>query len=186
MSLSRTVTVGAMIALAAVVTLPTAASAYVEGEYLNKFGQEEDLRSAEREKERETEAAENAQRKQEEERAAAAAQERSAREEREGREQEERSQREADEQRVAALEAHEARADECVVPALIGDSLSVAGKVLRHAHCTLGKVSRSRMYRGRLVVTGESRRAGTRLPMGTTVAVKLGRPKPRSHKSRHA
>ncbi len=69
---------------------------------------------------------------------------------------------------------------------MIGDSLSVAGKVLRHAHCTLGKVSRSRMYRGRLVVTGESRHAGTRLPEGTTVAVKLGRPKPTSHKSRHA
>lgn len=181
----RTVTIGAMIVLAVVVTSPTAASAYVEAEYLQEFGQEEDRRSVEREKAREAEAAASVQRKQEEERAVAAAQERSAREEREAREQEERSEREAVEQRVAAREAHEARADECVVPAVMGDSLSVAGKALRHAHCTLGKVSRSRAYRGRLVVVGESRRTGTRLPEGATVAVKLGRPKPTSHKSRH-
>lgn len=183
---SRTVMIGVMSALAVVVAFPTAATAYVEGEYLYKYNEEETQRSVEREKEREAEAAATAQRKQEEEHASAAAQERSAREEREAREREERSEREAAEQRVAAREAHEARADECVVPAVIGDSSPVAGKVLRHAHCTLGKVSRSRVYRGRLVVTGENPRAGTRLPEGTTVAVKLGRPKPTSHKSRHA
>jgi len=90
---SRTVMIGVMSALAVVVAFPTAATAYVEGEYLQKFGEEEDQRSVEREKERETEAAASVQRKQEEERASAAAQERSAREEREAKEQEERSER---------------------------------------------------------------------------------------------
>jgi beta-lactam-binding protein with PASTA domain len=62
----------------------------------------------------------------------------------------------------------------CVVPSLRDDSLGVAQKALRKAHCKLGKVSRPRTHHGALVVTGQSPKSGKKLASGAAVAVTLG------------
>jgi hypothetical protein len=149
----------------------------VENEYLQNMHAEQMEEAIAREKEREAVAAASAQRKVEEEQAVIAAQERRVQEERESREQAERAeqaQREATEREDEAQEAREARASECVVPRVVGDTLHAAVKSLRKAHCELGHVSRSRVYRGKPVVIKENRRARARLPEGTAIAVKLG------------
>jgi hypothetical protein len=167
--------VGVVLAMIMIVVLsPVSASAYVENEYVKEMGTEQNEKAIALEKEREAAAAASASRKAEEEHAAIAAQEQRVQEEREAREQAERVQREATEREEEAREAHEARANECVVPNVIDDTLPAAVKTLRKAHCALGSVSRSRSYRGRLVVLKESRRVGVRFPEGTAISLKIG------------
>jgi glucodextranase-like protein/PASTA domain-containing protein len=67
----------------------------------------------------------------------------------------------------------------CVVPKLRGKSLAKAKKLLRHAHCRLGKVSRKateRVKPGRVVTTrfkpGSRHRAGTRVRVTVAQAVR--------------
>jgi virginiamycin B lyase len=70
------------------------------------------------------------------------------------------------------------KAPACVVPKLLGKSLAAARKALASAHCKLGKVTKPKARRGRrlspLVVAGQGRRAGTKLPEGAGVSVRLG------------
>jgi hypothetical protein len=72
-----------------------------------------------------------------------------------------------------------ARPVRCVVPKLRGKSLAKAKKLLRHAHCRLGKVSRKateRVKPGRVVTTrfkpGSRHRAGTRVRVTIAKAVR--------------
>ena len=65
---------------------------------------------------------------------------------------------------------------ECVVPSLKGDTLSTAREALSKAHCVLGKVSRAKGRRGRLVVVGQRVGAGGKLPNDTRIGVALGPP----------
>jgi hypothetical protein len=62
----------------------------------------------------------------------------------------------------------------CIVPSLKGHSLKAARRLLRHAHCTLGKVERPRHRGGALVVIRQRVRRGTKLRDGAAVAVVLG------------
>lgn len=62
----------------------------------------------------------------------------------------------------------------CIVPSLKKHSLGAARSSLRHAHCTLGRVTRPRHYRGALVVTRQSAPRNTKLHDGAAVAVVLG------------
>ena len=78
-------------------------------------------------------------------------------------------------QRVAAERgAAEAAAARCVVPSLVDQSLSAARRSLHAAHCTLGKVSRSRGRRGTLVVNSQSPGHDKVLPSEAAVQVRLG------------
>lgn len=74
----------------------------------------------------------------------------------------------------------------CVVPNLVGKKLGRARADLLKAHCGIGKVSRPKhekgKRRGALVVKSSAPSAGTNLPGGTKVNLKLGHQhhKPRS------
>jgi FtsZ-interacting cell division protein ZipA len=83
----------------------------------------------------------------------------------------EASQRQPESQAVAKM---------CVVPSLKGDSLGGALKAVRRADCRLGKVTRPHRAHGRLVVTGQSVKSGSKRPAGTVIAVTLGAAK-RTH-----
>jgi hypothetical protein len=65
----------------------------------------------------------------------------------------------------------------CVVPKLKGKSLSKARGLLSKAHCALGKVSKPKVKKGhkqpKLVVGSTTPKAGSKLPSGGKVAVKL-------------
>jgi hypothetical protein len=62
----------------------------------------------------------------------------------------------------------------CVVPNLVGKTLTRARKLLARAHCALGKVTAPKAGGGtKLVVRSSNPKAGTRLPKGTRVDVKL-------------
>jgi hypothetical protein len=80
---------------------------------------------------------------------------------------------------VAATARQRVRA--CVVPSLRGDTLSAAGRVLAHAHCRLGKVSRPRHHHGNLFVTRQAPRPGERLRATADVTLVLA-PKAASQK----
>ncbi|MFL5823202.1 MAG: beta strand repeat-containing protein, partial [Solirubrobacteraceae bacterium] len=60
----------------------------------------------------------------------------------------------------------------CVVPKLRGTSLLTATQMLRTAHCALGKVTRPTLGQ-HLVVGSSNPAAGTRLPNGAKVAIRL-------------
>jgi hypothetical protein len=98
------------------------------------------------------------------------------------REEEERPAKEAAARAAKEREVREAieRASEaalsskCLVPQLKGDSLGVARKALRKAHCRLGKVSKPTKQTDQLVVMSQSVRAGHRLARGAAVGVRLG------------
>jgi hypothetical protein len=63
----------------------------------------------------------------------------------------------------------------CVVPALRGDTLTSARRILAKAHCRLGSVSRPRHGQtGRLVITRQDVSAGRRLSARTPIDVTLG------------
>jgi virginiamycin B lyase len=78
----------------------------------------------------------------------------------------------------------------CVVPKLAGKTLAQAQKLLRAAHCALGKVTRPRAKRGHrlrpLVVGAQHFRGGRKLAVGTKVALALvekkAPPKTRRHR----
>jgi hypothetical protein len=115
------------------------------------------------------EAERQAERRQEEERPAREAAERAAKEG-EIREAGERAGKESAERDGAAA----ARALRCVVPRLVGDSLTAARRALDKGHCRLGKVTRPRTHRGALVVARQGARGGRKLARGAKVAVMLG------------
>jgi hypothetical protein len=73
----------------------------------------------------------------------------------------------------------------CVVPTLRGDTLAVARRALRRAHCRTGKLSRPRRYRGPLAVDQQRPRAGKKLADGAAVALSL-RPAAANVHKRHA
>ncbi|HEY2354082.1 MAG TPA: PASTA domain-containing protein [Gaiellaceae bacterium] len=64
--------------------------------------------------------------------------------------------------------------ERCVVPRLIGLKLRAAKSVLKARSCRLGNVRRvhAKLQKGR--VLSQSRKPGTRLPVGTKVSVKVG------------
>ena len=76
--------------------------------------------------------------------------------------------------REAAERERAAHNTVCVVPELRGDTLARARKMLRRAHCRLGKVTR-RSGRAKLVVAHQGVRPGRRLAKGSAVRVKLAR-----------
>jgi PASTA domain len=63
----------------------------------------------------------------------------------------------------------------CVVPKLKGKTLAQARTLLASAHCSLGKVRKPKKnkHHRKLVVGSTSPPAGTKLPKGSKVAVKL-------------
>ena len=62
----------------------------------------------------------------------------------------------------------------CVVPKLAGKTLRLARKLLARAHCRLGKVIAPKPRPGvKLLVKSSSPKAGTRLPMGAKVDIRL-------------
>ena len=71
--------------------------------------------------------------------------------------------------------------EKCLVPKLAGISLGKAKSALRAAHCALGRVTKPKRSHGALVVRSSKPGAGTTLPAGSKVNLKLG-PKP---KKRH-
>jgi hypothetical protein len=62
----------------------------------------------------------------------------------------------------------------CLVPALEGDTLSVARRALHSAHCQLGAVRRPPHHHGALRVSAQSAPAGKRLAHEARVALTLG------------
>ncbi len=74
---------------------------------------------------------------------------------------------------AAARRREEAEHPACRVPALRGDTLTAARRVLARAHCRLGAVHQPRRRRGPLVVSGQAPRRGKTLPAGAAVAVTL-------------
>ncbi len=78
----------------------------------------------------------------------------------------------------------------CLVPRLAGKTLAQAQKLLKSAHCALGRVTRPRAKRGHklrpLVVGAQHFKAGRKLAIGTKVALGLveRRPAPRKRKHR--
>jgi membrane protein involved in colicin uptake len=164
----------AILSLGLVLATPTIASAYVENEYVIKGSEQQNKEAVEREKAKEAsehEAAEHAAA----EKAAKESAERKAVEERQQRERENRHSEEVLHAGQAPTPAGRAAAKYCVVPLLIGDSLSAAREALAKAHCHLGKVSTSRQsHAGPLVVTSQSTKNGLKRPAGTAVALMLG------------
>lgn len=72
-------------------------------------------------------------------------------------------------------------AKHCVVPRLKGKTLAQARRLLSNGHCKLGHVAKSRRSHRRLIVESTKPKAGTSLPAGASVAVKLG-PAPRRNR----
>ncbi len=62
----------------------------------------------------------------------------------------------------------------CTVPKLVGHTLTKAKKLLKQAHCVLGKVTRPSHPKGTLVVVSQHPSAGRHVAAGARVAVKLG------------
>ncbi len=81
-----------------------------------------------------------------------------------------------EEKTAAEAAARAAVRPRCVVPSLMGDTLSKAQRALSKAHCKLGKITEPRTGRGALVVVGQGVEHGKQLPDGAAVAVKLARP----------
>ena len=65
------------------------------------------------------------------------------------------------------------RATRCVVPRLSGHTLTGAKRMLRHAHCGLGRVTRAASYGRRLVVRRQVPSARSRHKAGTRVRLTL-------------
>jgi hypothetical protein len=87
----------------------------------------------------------------------------------------EREIREAGERagREAAERAESSQLVKCVVPRLVGDSLSEARRAITEAHCRLGKVHRPRRHHGALMVLRENRKTGAAFAAWTRVSMTL-------------
>jgi hypothetical protein len=110
------------------------------------------------------------------ERAANAAKEQKAAKEQEERQAKEAALKLADEEELAQREAAEhssSPSPKCIIPSLKGDTVSVARRTARKAHCRLGKISRSHNSRGKLIVTRQTPRAGKALAAETAIAITL-------------
>jgi hypothetical protein len=88
-------------------------------------------------------------------------------------EQEERERRPASELQQSATTQPQGATSYCVVPHLVGHTLSRARALLVRAHCRLGKVSKSAHASGKLVVSHQGEPRGMKLPTGTAIAVRL-------------
>jgi hypothetical protein len=88
----------------------------------------------------------------------------------------------ADTSLTATFNANPPPAEErCVVPTLAGKTLGQARTALSAAHCALGTVSKPKK-KGHLVVKSSSPAAGTSLPVGGAVNLKLSlKPKKKKH-----
>ena len=75
----------------------------------------------------------------------------------------------------------------CIVPKLAGKTLARARTALQAAHCKVGNVQRSRHKKGnrlrRFVVTSSTPPAGTTLPAGSSINLRLGRKPHKAHRS---
>lgn len=71
----------------------------------------------------------------------------------------------------------------CTVPKLAGKTLGQAKKALTAAHCTLGKVTKPKKKKGKLVVKSSKPGAGSVLAENSKVDLKLG-PKPKKKKKK--
>jgi beta-lactam-binding protein with PASTA domain len=67
------------------------------------------------------------------------------------------------------------------VPKLAGKSLGQAKSAISAAGCTVGKVTKPKKAKGKLVVKSSSPAAGSVVSAGTPVNIKLG-PKPKAKK----
>jgi trimeric autotransporter adhesin len=84
---------------------------------------------------------------------------------------------EADTSVTAVFEADRkpvASTEQCVVPRLAGRTLRQAMADLSSAHCSLGKVTKPKRSRGRKLIRSSSPPAGTALPSGAAVDLRLG------------
>lgn len=79
---------------------------------------------------------------------------------------------------AGAVLARHAAAVRCKVPRLIRDSVTRARRLLRNAHCALGRVARPRHSSGRLVIRRQSHTPGASLAAGTKINVMMGRARP--------
>jgi hypothetical protein len=81
-----------------------------------------------------------------------------------------------------------ASSGKCVVPKLKGDSLSKAKRLLRSAHCAIGKVSKPKARKHhKLVVSKSKPGAAAKLAVGSKIALKLGpAPKAKRHRRHHS
>lgn len=129
-------------------------------ELMGREGREASVREAERESKQ----------REEEERPAKEAAERAAWE-RKIREAGERAGREAAERSALA------DVPTCVVPRLVGDSLSQARRALGSAHCRLGRLTEPRHRRRALVVVKQGAHSGSKLAAGSRVDLTLARRK---------
>ncbi len=66
---------------------------------------------------------------------------------------------------------------QCIVPKLKGHTLSKAKKLLSQAHCALGKVTKPKHHKGKLLVASQSPAAGSVETAGTPVAITLAQKK---------
>lgn len=78
---------------------------------------------------------------------------------------------------------------QCIVPKLVGDTLSAATERLKAAHCALGKVTKPTVRKGHkaphLVVASERPKAGSKLKNGSAVRLVMNaKPRPKKHGSR--
>ncbi len=93
---------------------------------------------------------------------------------------EERQALEAAERERQEREENEAEHPACRVPALKGDTLTVARRALRRAHCRLGTVHRPARDQGTLYVSAQGTPVGKRLAHNARVTLWI-RAKPASH-----
>jgi hypothetical protein len=82
-------------------------------------------------------------------------------------------QKEKEARERAGQQARAPSSAKCIVPSLVGHTLSGARRLLARAHCTLGHVTRPRAHGGRLHVARQKPARGTRLAAGARVSVRL-------------
>lgn len=124
------------------------------------------------------EAARQTERHKKEEEQAKVAKERREQEERKAQEEKERQEAEKKHREAANHEAMTPEMPEvqsCIVPSLLGDSLSKARHALHSVHCQLGRISKPRRRsHGTLVITHQRPPAGVHLSSGERIAVTMG------------
>jgi hypothetical protein len=83
---------------------------------------------------------------------------------------------------TGGVAASHVKAVRCKVPRLTGHTLRHAKSLLSKAHCTLGRVTRSRHAAAKLVVRHQSHTAGARLTASMKVNLTLGPARLTAHK----
>ncbi len=161
----------AFVGACVLLTTPAVASAYVETpKYAEEFNKQQNEEATRKQKALEEQQAAEERKAVEEHKAAEEHTQHEAAE-RQQREEAERAEAQAKEE--SQHKAKEAAASQCVVPALKGETLTVARRALRRAHCKLGHVSSPHHAHGRLVVTRQGLPAAGKHPAGTAITLTL-------------